>query len=33
MMPEAFDEGGHRPWIGLVTVLGFAVGALLNVIG
>ncbi len=32
MMPEAFDESGHRPWIGLVTVLGFAVGALLNVI-
>jgi ZIP family zinc transporter len=24
MMPEAFDEGGHRPWVGLVTVLGFA---------
>ena len=24
MMPEAFDEGGHRSWVGLVTVLGFA---------
>ncbi len=30
MMPEAFDEGGHRPWIGLVTVLGFAAAALLQ---
>jgi ZIP family zinc transporter len=29
MMPEAFDESGHRPWIGLVTVVGFAAGALL----
>jgi zinc transporter, ZIP family len=32
MMPEAFDEAGHRPWIGLVTVLGFAVGALLGTV-
>jgi ZIP family zinc transporter len=32
MMPEAFDEGGHRPWIGLVTVLGFATAALLQVV-
>ncbi len=30
MMPEAFDESGHRPWIGLVTVLGFAAAALLQ---
>jgi zinc transporter, ZIP family len=30
MMPEAFDESGHRPWIGLVTVLGFATAALLQ---
>ncbi|HQG04182.1 MAG TPA: ZIP family zinc transporter [Thermoleophilia bacterium] len=30
MMPEAFDEGGHRPWVGLVTVLGFATAALLQ---
>jgi len=30
MMPEAFDEGGHRPWVGLVTVMGFALGALLQ---
>lgn len=32
MMPEAFDESGHRPWIGLVTVLGYALGALLTVV-
>ena len=32
MMPEAFDEGGHRPWIGLVTVLGFALAAWLQVV-
>ena len=32
MMPEAFDESGHRPWIGLVTVLGFATAALLQFI-
>lgn len=31
MMPEAFDESGHRPWIGLVTVLGYALGALLTI--
>jgi len=30
MMPEAFDEGGHRPWVGLVTVLGFATAVLLQ---
>lgn len=30
MMPEAFDESGHRPWIGLVTVLGFTAAALLQ---
>jgi zinc transporter, ZIP family len=30
MMPEAFDEGAHRPWVGLVTVLGFATAALLQ---
>jgi zinc transporter, ZIP family len=32
MMPEAFDEGGHRPWIGLVTVLGFGFGSWLQVV-
>ena len=32
MMPEAFDEGGHRPWVGLVTVLGFALAAWLQVV-
>ena len=32
MMPEAFDEGGHRPWVGLVTVLGFAFGSWLQVV-
>ena len=32
MMPEAFDEGGHRPWVGLVTVLGFALGSWLQVV-
>lgn len=31
MMPEAFDEGGHRPWVGLITVLGYALGALLAI--
>ena len=31
MMPEAFDEGGHRPWVGLLTVLGYALGALLAI--
>ncbi len=30
MMPEAFDEGGHRPWVGLATVLGFALAAWLQ---
>lgn len=32
MMPEAFDEGGHRPWVGLVTVLGFAAAWWLQVV-
>jgi len=32
MMPEAFDEGGHRPWVGLVTVLGFGLGSWLQVV-
>jgi len=32
MMPEAFDEGGHRPWVGLVTVLGFGFGSWLQVV-
>jgi ZIP family zinc transporter len=30
MMPEAFDEAGA--WVGLVTVLGFGIGALLTLI-
>jgi len=32
MMPEAFDEAGHRPWVGLVTVLGFALGSWLQIV-
>jgi ZIP family zinc transporter len=32
MMPEAFDEGSHRPWVGLATVLGYALGALLAIV-
>ena len=30
MMPEAFDEAGS--WVGLVTVLGFGIGALLTLV-
>jgi len=30
MMPEAFDEAG--PEVGLVTVLGYAIGALLTLV-
>ncbi len=30
MMPEAFDEAGA--WVGLVTVLGFGIGALLTLV-
>jgi ZIP family zinc transporter len=32
MMPEAFDEAGHRPWVGLVTVLGFGLGSWLQIV-
>ena len=32
MMPEAFDEGAHRPWVGLATVLGYALGVLLVIV-
>lgn len=30
MMPEAFDEGRHRPWVGLATALGFVLSAALS---